>query len=248
MKIKQPTPFTFEAGNRAILLLHGFTGHSADVRMLGRFLEKKGFTSHAPIYRGHGVAPEQLMETNPDMWWEDAQAGYDHLMELGYEDIVVAGLSLGGMMALKLATERKIKAVISLCTPMIFDDKHNLEPSFRIFVEQYKRFEGKEASIIKQETDEIMAETSYLFTEIANFNYDVKKAIDMIYAPIFIAQAREDEVINAESATYIYDHVESDDKQIKWYDDGSHVITLSHAKEQLHEDIYQFLQSLDWEK
>ncbi len=42
MKIKLPKPFTFEAGPRAVLLLHGFTGHSADVRMLGRFLEKKG--------------------------------------------------------------------------------------------------------------------------------------------------------------------------------------------------------------
>lgn len=41
MKIIQPKPFTFEAGSRAVLLLHGFTGHSADVRMLGRFLEKR---------------------------------------------------------------------------------------------------------------------------------------------------------------------------------------------------------------
>src|SRR5699024_1393755 len=54
MKIKQPAPFTFEAGPRAVLLLHGFTGNSADVRMLGRYLESKGYSSHAPIYRGHG--------------------------------------------------------------------------------------------------------------------------------------------------------------------------------------------------
>lgn len=40
MQIKKPEPFTFEAGDRAVLLLHGFTGHSADVRMLGRFLKK----------------------------------------------------------------------------------------------------------------------------------------------------------------------------------------------------------------
>lgn len=41
MRIKMPEPFTFEGGKRAVLLLHGFTGNSADVRMLGRFLEKK---------------------------------------------------------------------------------------------------------------------------------------------------------------------------------------------------------------
>ena len=52
MKLASPKPFTFEGGDRAVLLLHGFTGNSADVRMLGRFLEKKGYTCHAPIYKG----------------------------------------------------------------------------------------------------------------------------------------------------------------------------------------------------
>ena len=41
MKLESPKPFTFEGGDRAVLLLHGFTGNSADVRMLGRFLERK---------------------------------------------------------------------------------------------------------------------------------------------------------------------------------------------------------------
>ena len=41
MKLASPKPFTFEGGDRAVLLLHGFTGNSADVRMLGRFLEER---------------------------------------------------------------------------------------------------------------------------------------------------------------------------------------------------------------
>jgi carboxylesterase len=55
MRVVPPKSFTFEGGNRAVLLLHGFTGSSADVRMMGRFLEKKGYTVHAPVYKGHGV-------------------------------------------------------------------------------------------------------------------------------------------------------------------------------------------------
>ena len=61
MQIKQPEPFFFEGGERAVLLLHGFTGHSADVRMLGRYLNSKGYTCYAPIYRGHGKSPEELI-------------------------------------------------------------------------------------------------------------------------------------------------------------------------------------------
>lgn len=41
MKIQLPKPFLFEEGKRAVLLLHGFTGNSSDVRQLGRFLQKK---------------------------------------------------------------------------------------------------------------------------------------------------------------------------------------------------------------
>ena len=103
MKIIKPKPFTFEAGPRSVLLLHGFTGNSADVRMLGRYLEKHNYTSHAPIYRGHGLAPEELIKATPEEWWEDVLQGLEHLRDLGYEEIAVAGLSLGGVLGLKLA-------------------------------------------------------------------------------------------------------------------------------------------------
>ena len=79
MLIKTTKPFFFEAGKRAVLLLHGFTGNSADVRMLGRFLEKNGYTSLAPHYKGHGVPPEELMQTGPTDWWEDVEDGYESI-------------------------------------------------------------------------------------------------------------------------------------------------------------------------
>ena len=52
MRIAQPKPFFFESGKRAVLLLHGFTGNSADVRMLGRFLEKKATRHWHRIIKG----------------------------------------------------------------------------------------------------------------------------------------------------------------------------------------------------
>ena len=83
MKVKAPQPFTFGNGKRAVLLLHGFTGHSADVRMLGRFLEKRGYTCHAPIYKGHGVPPEELLHTGPEDWWQDVMNAYEYLKNKG---------------------------------------------------------------------------------------------------------------------------------------------------------------------
>ena len=89
MKVVAPKPFTFESGKRAVLLLHGFTGHSADVRMLGRFLEKKGYTCHAPIFKGHGVPPEELVQTGPEDWWQDVMNAYKYLQDRGIKRLLL---------------------------------------------------------------------------------------------------------------------------------------------------------------
>lgn len=248
MKIIQPKPFTFQAGPRAVLLLHGFTGHSADVRMIGRYLEKKGYSSHAPIYRGHGLPPEELVKTSAGEWWEDVLAAYQHLQDLGYQEIAVAGLSLGGVLGLKLAYSVKIKAVIPMCAPMFFDNEDQLTAGFKHFVKQYKQLEGKDEQTIAEEMNTLMATAPRIFREVEAFVKDVKDHIDMVYTPTMVVQARKDRMINPDSANYIYEHVQADHKQMKWYEKSGHLITFDVERDQLHEDIYEFLESLDWEE
>ncbi|GGB35978.1 alpha/beta fold hydrolase [Virgibacillus dakarensis] len=246
MKIKQPEPFTFKAGPRAVLLLHGFTGHSADVRMLGRFLEKQGYTSHAPIYRGHGLPPEELIKANPDEWWEDVQEALQHLRDLGHAEIAVAGLSLGGVLGLKLAYLEKLQAVIPMCAPMFFDNATQLTQGFKSFAKEYKQLEGKNDDTIKQEVADLVENSTDLFKQLGSIIAEVKNNVDTIYTPTFVVQARKDQMINTDSAEFIYDSVEAENKQIKWYEESGHVITLDKEKEKLYQDIYHFLESLDW--
>jgi carboxylesterase len=246
MKIKQPQPFTFEEGDRAVLLLHGFTGHSADVRMLGRFLQKHGYTTHAPIYRGHGKELEALIDARPEDWWADVKEALNHLRELGYEKIAVAGLSLGGVLGLKLAYSEPIKGIISMCAPMFFDNEEQLTQGFQFKAKQYKQLEGKDKETIEKEVKEMLDESDEMFKQLGGFITSVHDEIDQIYTPTFVVQAEKDEMINTESANYIYEQVESDHKDIKWYKNSGHVITMDKEKEQLHEDILAFLESLDW--
>ena len=67
MRIAQPKPFFFERGKACSITC------SMDLQelrrmfgCLGRFLEKKGYTSLAPHYKGHGVPPEELIHTGPE--------------------------------------------------------------------------------------------------------------------------------------------------------------------------------------
>ncbi|KMS30267.1 carboxylesterase, partial [Staphylococcus aureus] len=73
----------------------------------------------------------------------------------------------------------------------------------------------------------------------------IKVQVDEVLALILVIQAENDNIIDPHSAKYIYDHVDSDDKNIKWYSESGHVITIDKEKEQVFEDIYQFLDSLD---
>jgi len=248
LKIKQPEPFLFEAGPRAVLLLHGFTGHSADVRMLGRYLEKKGYTCYAPIYSGHGLTPEDIVKTSPENWWEDAQEAFQYLVDKGYEEIAVAGLSMGAVFSLKLALEENVKAVIPMCAPMIFDNKHRLEKAFQFYARNFKQIEGKNEATIQREVDALMEKMPPIFETIAKSNKQLRDEVDRIDVPILIAQARKDVVINPESANYLYEHAQSTKKELIWYEKSGHVVTIGPEKDQLHEDIYKFLQSLDWEQ
>ena len=219
MQIKLPKPFFFEEGKRAVLLLHGFTGNSSDVRQLGRFLQKKGYTSYAPQYEGHAAPPEEILKSSPFVWFKDALDGYDYLVEQGYDEIVVAGLSLGGDFALKLSLNRDVKGIVTMCAPMGGKTEGAIYEGFLEYARNFKKYEALDT---------------------------IKDQVDEVFDPILVIQAENDNMIDPQSANYIYDHVDSDDKDIKWYSQSGHVITIDKEKEQVFEDIYQFLESLDW--
>ncbi|OJD67614.1 carboxylesterase [Bacillus sp. NH11B] len=246
MKLASPKPFTFEGGDRAVLLLHGFTGNSADVRMLGRFLEKKGYTCHAPIYKGHGVPPEQLVHTGPEDWWKDVMNAYQHLKDQGYEKIAAVGLSLGGVFSLKLAYTLPILGVVPMCAPMYIKSEEIMYQGILAYAREYKKREQKSPEQIEKEMFEFKQTPMNTLKALQELIRDVRNNVDMIYAPTFVVQARHDEMINTDSANIIYNGVESTLKDIKWYEDSTHVITLDKQREELHEDVYNFLEQLDW--
>ena len=112
----------------------------------------------------------------------------------------------------------------------------------------YKKIEGKSPEEIEKEMNEFQKIPMDTIKALQNLIADVRDHIDMIYAPLFVVQARNDGMINTDSANIIYNRTESTQKEIKWYEHSGHVITLDKEKDQLHEDVYQFLETLDWEE
>ncbi|AQQ52672.1 alpha/beta hydrolase [Planococcus lenghuensis] len=246
MRITPPKPFFFKAGPRAVLLLHGFTGNSADVRMLGRFLEKKGYTTLAPHYEGHGVAPEELIHTGPADWWQNVIDAYEQLKSEGYEEIALAGLSLGGVFSLKLGYTVPVKGIVTMCSPMTMKTTDLMYEGVKEYARDFKKYEGKDQDTIEREMAEFEKTPMESLPELRELIKDVRTHVDHVYAPLFVVQGSKDSVIDPDSANVIYEGTESLDKHIKWYEKSGHVITLGPEKEQLHEDIFEFLESLEW--
>lgn len=102
-----------------VLLLHGFTGTPDSMRHIANHLHQAGYSVLAPLLEGHGTTPENLAETNWQDWYYSASESFKNLKKEN-KKVFVAGLSLGALLALKLAMDHpdEISAISCYATPL----------------------------------------------------------------------------------------------------------------------------------
>lgn len=133
-----------------------------------------------------------------------------------------------------------------MCAPMTMRTLDLMFEGVLAYAKQYKQYEGKTADDIEKEVEAIRQKGMPSLPELQKLVSDVRAEVDLVYSPLFVVQATNDNIIDPKSAHYIYEEAQSNMKEIKWYEHSGHVITLGREKDQLHEDIYQFLEKLDW--
>ncbi|WP_342047617.1 alpha/beta hydrolase [Bacillus sp. OTU530] len=246
MKIVSAKPFTYRGGNKAVLLLHGFTGNTRDVKMLGRYLHERDYTCHSPLYRGHGLEPEELIHTNPENWWQDVLNGYHFLQDEGFKEIAVVGVSLGGVFSLKAGAELPVKAVVSMCAPVRGKNIDRLWKRVLDYAERYKKLEGKNEEQISTEINELKKTPMHSLRELQQMIDHMNEKLSLISSPTLVLQGGLDDYLYTESARVIYDNLKTKYKQLKWYEQSGHIITLDKEREKVYEDVYIFLNGLNW--
>ena len=88
-----------------VLLVHGFTGSPFEMRPVGQALARAGIGSIGVLLRGHGTHPDDMVERAYAEWIADVEGGLDRLLER-HERAVIVGLSMGGTLALNVASRR----------------------------------------------------------------------------------------------------------------------------------------------
>lgn len=104
-------------GGTGILLIHGFCGSSRQMRFLAEGLHEAGYTVSVPLLPGHGTTARDMQHSTFRQWHDCARSAYAALRE-ECPLVAVAGHSMGGIIALLLAEEYPVDAVITLSAPM----------------------------------------------------------------------------------------------------------------------------------
>lgn len=248
MKIIPPKPFFVEKGKRAVLLLHGFTGNTNDVKRLGRYLAERNYTVHAPLYKGHGGDPNTLIQTDPKEWWESAVEGYDALRNRGYEEIAVAGVSLGGVFSLRLGEERPTKAIVTMSAPALDKSVDSLQNRIVDYAINYKKLSGT----FDEEKDhpEAIAKSVRMpsLKYLQGMINETSSKLQKIKTPVHILRGLRDDEYYCKSADLIYNSVNSPIKSVKSFINSGHILTLDREREHVFEEVYRFFEGLEWKE
>ncbi|MGH8115917.1 MAG: alpha/beta hydrolase [Rhodanobacteraceae bacterium] len=102
--IKQ-ADFLLRGGRAGVLLIHGLTGTPAEMRFVGKGLNRAGFTVYGMQLAGHCGSEADLLKTGWRDWARSVREGADRLRR-EVDHLFVAGLSMGSVLALNLAIER----------------------------------------------------------------------------------------------------------------------------------------------
>ena len=110
-------------GGNGVLLIHGFCGSARQMRFLAEGLNAAGYTVRAPLLPGHGSTVRKMQKSTFREWHDCVRAAYAGLRE-ECRSVAVAGHSMGGVLALLLAEEYPVDAVITLSAPMHLAGAH----------------------------------------------------------------------------------------------------------------------------
>jgi carboxylesterase len=108
--------FFFPGGPTGCLLIHGFTGTPREMRWMGEYLSKKGFTVLGIRLAGHATSPEDMRRTTWRDWIASVEDGVT-LLHGAARKVYTIGLSMGGALSLIAAGRLPINGAVAISTP-----------------------------------------------------------------------------------------------------------------------------------
>lgn len=245
MTSKDVSPIFHKGHNgTGILLAHGFTGTPLDMVPLADLFRGAGCAVAAPLLAGHGQTPEALRKTTWSDWYTSAEEGYHQLRLSGAETIYAIGHSMGGLLTLKLALRYPIQAMATLSSPIFTRNKNIKYTRYLKWIMPYARRTRQKAPHIEKHLRPYDRTPLASLEQLYRLIESTKQDLPNIQTPIFIAQGGSDETVDPSSADYIYEHIGSNYKKLRYYPRSTHIITRDYDYPRVNSDIASFFERI----
>ncbi|MGY1835493.1 alpha/beta hydrolase [Blastococcus sp. SYSU DS0510] len=225
-------PFAFPRGDgpegrTGVLLVHGFTGTPMSMRPWGEHLAAEGFAVRCPLLPGHGTRWQDCNASTHDQWTATVEAAFDELAA-GCDRVFVAGLSMGGTLATRLAQVRPDDvAGLLLVNPALLTRRWDAKllpllarvtPSWAPIASDIKKPGVTELAYPRLPIRAMM--------QLRGLWAATRADLARVTAPVIVFRSTEDHVVEPVNSTILLAGVASEDTTEVVLEDSYHVATL----------------------
>ena len=244
MHLRGAEPFLLPGGRHGVLLIHGFTGLPAELRLLGAYLNARDFTVLAVRLAGHGTTVEDLSRTDREDWMDSVRDGYAILGGLCGR-ISAVGHSMGAVFAMLLSVEKEVARVVSLCAPIIIAPEQGLRhlPTREACVDRYVPKARRKLRDVPAGANNTYRRMPLVAVhEVVDTIEAARAELAKVHVPILIVHGSRDHTADPRSADYLYEHVASAHREKFILPDAGHLLPLdAHVRDRVFERTAAFL-------
>ncbi|CAL9401012.1 Thermostable monoacylglycerol lipase [Streptomyces sp. enrichment culture] len=235
-------PYRHEGGEAGVLLCHGFTGSPQSLRPWAEYLAARGLTVALPLLPGHGTRWEDMRLTGWQDWYAEVDRELRALRERCAR-VFVAGLSMGGALALRLAAKHG-DAVAGVMVVNPANKVHGLSayalPVARHLVRSTK---GIADDIARPGGTELGYDRVPLHAahSLRAFFRLVDGELPQVTQPLLLLRSPQDHVVPPADSARVLSRVSSTDVTEVLLEQSYHVATLDHDAERIFEESAAFI-------
>lgn len=207
-----------------LLLLHGLTGTPAEVLPLSGVLGRRARVS-VPLLPGHGTRPEDLRGLRWTDWTHAAEEAFDRLAGRS-RPVVVAGLSMGALLALHLGLRRPVAGIVSMAAPIhIRDARYRGLALFRFLQRSTRELTGGLRDPNARHETYPWCPTDSLY-EMKRLADDLTPRLGDLRAPLLVLQGRLDSMVDPGNAEFLFERAGSARKRLRFLERSDHALPL----------------------
>ncbi|MFD0393127.1 alpha/beta hydrolase [Streptomyces nogalater] len=235
-------PYRHEGGEVGVLLCHGFTGSPQSLRPWAEHHAAHGLTVSLPLLPGHGTRWTDMQLTTWQDWYAEVDRELRALTER-CSRVFVAGLSMGGALALRLAARHGGKvagAVVVNPANRVHGLSAYALPVARHLVRSTK---GIASDIAKRGAVELGYDRVPLHAahSLRRFLRRVDGELPQVTQPLLLLRSAEDHVVPAADPARVLSRVSSRDVTEIVLEHSYHVATLDVDADRIFEESLSFI-------